>query len=69
MDHYRDVNFENILGYGKATSGGDPTKNRKHQHLIMLENEVGFRLHIQILIKDLEARNFDKIKLCWVDFD
>jgi len=30
---------------------------------------VGCRLHIQIREGDLTARDFDKIKLIWADFD
>jgi len=69
FDYYRNKNFENILGYGRGTTGSDPTENREYQHLIMLENSAECRLHIQIPIKDLKVMDFDKIKLCWVDFD
>ncbi len=69
FDEFRDGNFENALGYGRATTGDDPTPDKKHRHLIMLTNSVGCRLHIQIHEKDLKALNFDKIKLVWVDFD
>lgn len=68
-DEIREGNFENMLGYGRATSGDDPTPDKKHRHLIMLKNSVDCRLHIQIHEKDLKALKFDKIKLVWVDFD
>ena len=34
----REPNFWNALGYGRSTSGGDPTPDKKHRHLILLEN-------------------------------
>ena len=69
FDYYRDLNFDNMMGYGRSTSGGDPTKSKNDQHLILLENSSGSRLHIQIPIHDLENKRFDEIKLRWVDFD
>ncbi len=69
LEHFRQLNFENMLGYARATTGGDPTDSRHSRHLILLENEAGCRLHIQINQEDLTARRFDKIKLSWVDFD
>jgi uncharacterized protein (TIGR02996 family) len=67
--HYRVLQFHNLFGYGRATSGGDPTPDKKHRHLILLPNSSGCTLHIQIHEKDLAALKFDKIKLVWVDFD
>jgi uncharacterized protein (TIGR02996 family) len=69
LDHFRELNFNNLLGYGRATSGDDPTPSKDDRHLILLENSVGCRVHIQIHKGDLAARDFDKIKLVWVDFD
>jgi uncharacterized protein (TIGR02996 family) len=69
LDHFRTLNFENMLGYGRSTSGGDPTPSKESRHLILLENAAGCRLHIQISQADLAARHFDKITLSWVDFD
>jgi uncharacterized protein (TIGR02996 family) len=69
LDHFRTLNFENVLGYARATSGGDPTPSRQSRHLILLENAAECRLHIQISQDDLEARRFDRITLNWVDFD
>jgi uncharacterized protein (TIGR02996 family) len=66
---FRVLNFENMLGYGRGTSGGDPTPNKQSRHLILLTNNAGCRLHIQINKKHLAARRFDKITLNWVDFD
>lgn len=64
-----ELNIENMLGYGRATSGCDPTPHRQSRHLILLENPVECRLHVQIHEDDLAAANFDKITLDWVDFD
>jgi hypothetical protein len=36
---------------------------------ILLENAVGYRLHIQLSQDDLASHNFDRIALRWVDFD
>jgi uncharacterized protein (TIGR02996 family) len=69
LNHFRELNFENILGYARATSGGDPTPSRQSRHLIVLENAAGCRLHIQISQDDLADRRFDRITLSWVDFD
>jgi uncharacterized protein (TIGR02996 family) len=69
LDHFRRLNFENFLGYARSTTGGDPTPSKQSRHLILLENGVGCRLHIQLSQEDLAARNFDKITLSWVDFD
>lgn len=68
LSHFRSVNFENVLGYGRSTTGGDPTPHRDSRHLILLENAAGCRLHIQIDQDDLTACRFDKIRLQWVDF-
>ncbi len=69
LDHFRELNFENVLGYARATSGGDPTPNKQSRHLILLNNAVECRLHIQISQDDLAARNLENITLNWVDFD
>jgi uncharacterized protein (TIGR02996 family) len=69
FDHVRELNFENVLGYARSTSGGDPTPSKASRHLILLENSVGCRLHIQLSQADLAARAFDRITLNWVDFD
>jgi uncharacterized protein (TIGR02996 family) len=69
LDYFRALNFENLLGYGRSTTGGDPTPSKRSRHLIVLENAAGCRLHIQLRRDDLAARNFDKITLNWVDFD
>src|SRR5262249_42257095 len=68
LDHFRSLNFENVLGYGRSTTGGDPTPSREFRHLILLENASECQLHIQISQADLDARNFDAIQLVWVDF-
>jgi uncharacterized protein (TIGR02996 family) len=69
LGHFRTLNFENMLGYARSTSGGDPTPSKQSRHLILLANAAGCRLHIQISQDDLVARNFDRITLSWVDFD
>jgi hypothetical protein len=69
FDHFRNLNFDNILGYGRATTGGDPTPNKNIRHLILLVNSVGCRLHIQLSEDDLVTQKFDKLMLSWVDFD
>src|SRR5262249_51589831 len=69
LDHFRTLNFDNFLGYGRSTTGGDPTPSKEFRHLIVLKNEPGCQLHIQLSQADLAARNFDAIKLVWVDFD
>jgi uncharacterized protein (TIGR02996 family) len=69
LDHFRVLNFDNVLGYARATTGCDPTPSRQSRHLIVLSNAVECRLHIQIDERDLAARNFDRITLNWVDFD
>jgi hypothetical protein len=69
LNHFRRLNFENFLGYARATTGGNPTPSKRSRHLILLENAAGCRLHIQLSQDDLAARNFDKITLNWVDFD
>ncbi len=69
LDHFKRLNFENILGYGRATSGGDPTPSRESRHLILLHTACGATLHIQIGRDALAARRFDGITLAWVDHD
>lgn len=69
FEHVRTLNFHNLLGYARATTGGDPTPSKQSRHLILLENAAGCRLHIQIGRDDLAACNFEKITLNWVDFD
>jgi uncharacterized protein (TIGR02996 family) len=69
FDHYRYLNFWNVLGYARATSGSDPTPSKRSRHLILLNNAAGCRLHIQISQAHLATRKFDKITLNWVDFD
>jgi uncharacterized protein (TIGR02996 family) len=69
LERFRLQNFENMLGYARATTGGDPTPNKESRHLILLENSVDCRLHLQIPQMDLQAGNFDAVTLSWVDFD
>jgi uncharacterized protein (TIGR02996 family) len=69
LDHFRSLNFDNVLGYGRSTTGGDPTPSKEYRHLLILKNSAGCRLHIQIHKEDLAAHTFEKIKLVWVDFD
>ena len=69
LDHFRDLNFNNFLGYARATSSNDPTKNKSFQHLISLENFGEYRLHLQIKKTDLKNYNFENVILSWVDFD
>lgn len=61
--------LELILGFGSSTTGGDPTPDKDHRHLIFLRSKGTDGLHIQIHHDDLRAANFDAIKLVWVDFD
>lgn len=66
---FRRRNFANMLGYGRGTSGGDPSPSKDHRHLIVLENSGECTLHLQIPVKQLAARNFNAVELVWVDFD
>lgn len=68
-DQIHSENFDNILGYGRPTTGDDPTPHRQSRHLIILETFYECRVHIQIHEDDLRAGRFDKITLDWVDFD
>ncbi|MCA9174186.1 MAG: DUF1963 domain-containing protein [Planctomycetales bacterium] len=65
----RERNFTNMLGYGRATSGADPTPDRDSRHLIVLDNSYECRMHIQIPASELARANFDAVTLNWVDFD
>lgn len=69
LDYFRGLNFENMFGYTRSTSGGDPTENKSDIHLILLETSCETRLHIQIPENALLNSDFEKIKLSWVDFD
>ncbi|HEX8210145.1 MAG TPA: DUF1963 domain-containing protein [Longimicrobium sp.] len=69
LDHFSRLNFDNLLGYGRATSGDDPTPSKESRHLILLRNSFEVTLHIQIGRDALAARDFDAITLAWVDFD
>jgi len=69
FDYFRELNFDNFLGYGRATTGDDPTPSRDSRHLIILTNSLGCRLHLQIHQNDLAAQDFNKVTLNWVDFD
>jgi uncharacterized protein YwqG len=69
FDYCRDLNFSNVFGYGRSTTGGDPTKSKEYQNLIILETQGESRLHIQITKKDLENSLFENIELVWVDYD
>jgi|GEM_PF-1141995 len=62
-------NHDNLLGYGRATTGDDPTSSKESRHLVILQNAAECWLHIQIGRDALAARDFDRITLCWVDFD
>ena len=63
FDHFRSLNFWNMLGYARATTGDDPTPSKEYRHLILLETDDDCRLHIQISQRNLAALNFEKIKL------
>jgi uncharacterized protein YwqG len=67
--HFAEVNFYNTFGYARATTGGDPTPSKDYQHLILLENSAGCRLHIPISKQDLKDCRFENVILAWVDFD
>jgi uncharacterized protein (TIGR02996 family) len=67
--HWRGLNFHNMFGYSRSTSGGDPTPNKQSRHLIVIDNCCGCKLHIQLPLKKLLAHRFDTITLNWVDFD
>src|SRR5262249_24781523 len=41
IGHFRSLNFDNMLGYGRSTSGGDPTPSKQYRHLILLPNSQG----------------------------
>ena len=69
VDGYRDRNFDNMLGYGRETSGDEPTPSKESRHLIVLDNAAECKMHIQIPFAELSAKNFDAITLEWVDFD
>ena len=69
LDHFRERNFWNVLGYARSTSGGDPTESKDSRHLILLETSAGCRLHIHLNQADLTAGSFGAIALKWVDFD
>lgn len=69
IDAVQGRNFDNFLGYGRATTGDDPTPSRDSRHLIMLRNAFESRFHMQLLADDLAARRFDNVTLNWVDFD
>jgi uncharacterized protein (TIGR02996 family) len=69
LDHFWRLNFDNMLGYGRATSGHDPTPSKESRHLIVLRTAYGVTLHIQIARDDLAARAFDRFILVWVDVD
>ncbi len=47
--------------------GVETTDDKDQLHLITLEPSV--RFYIEIHKDDLKARNFDKVKLAWIDFD
>jgi uncharacterized protein YwqG len=68
-DYFRYRNFKNVFGYGRSTTGGDPTPSKDYQNLIILETQGETRLHIQITKQDLENSLFDKIELVWADYD
>ena len=51
------------------TPGSDPTPNKQSRHLVTLTNPGECVLHIQIAEDDLQQRNFQNIRLEWVDFD
>jgi hypothetical protein len=68
LDHFRELNFSNFLGYARATTGFDPTGTKESRHLILLKNAPGCRLHIHLNQADLTAGNFGVIALKWVDF-
>lgn len=69
LDHFLHLNFNNLLGYGRATSGHDPTPSRESRHLVVLRTAYEITLHIQIGRDALAARDFDRCTLAWVDFD
>ncbi len=69
FDHFRELNFDNILGYARSTTGGDPTPSKQSRHLIVLRNSIGCTVHLQIPADELAKHNFNAITLNWVDFD
>lgn len=58
-----------LLGYGTATTGGDPTQSCDWRQLAWLESPGGMGLHLQILESDLRNATLEATSLAWVDFD
>ncbi|MDB5391159.1 MAG: hypothetical protein JWM11_6805 [Planctomycetaceae bacterium] len=56
-----------LLGYFHGTTGGDVTPDKDWLHLLSVKPHV--RFHLQIHKDDLEARNFDNVKVIWIDYD
>lgn len=69
IDEVQGRNFDNFMGYGRATSGDDPTPSKDSRHLIALQNAFESRFHMQLLSKHLQAEDFSQATLDWVDFD
>lgn len=69
IDAVQERNFHNFLGYGRATTGDDPTPSKDSRHLLILQNAFESRFHMQLLAEHLQAVDFDQVTLNWVDFD
>lgn len=68
FEYFRRLNFNNFLGYARATGNGDRTPSKAYRHLILLKNSW-CRLHLQLRHTDLLVSDFDKVELVYVNFD
>jgi hypothetical protein len=57
-----------LLGYFQPTTGGDVTPDKATQHLGSFRLTDYLQIHLQISEADLAARNFDGVKVVWIDY-
>ncbi len=63
------VSSSDLLGYFQPTTGGDVTPDKETQHLGSFSLTDYVRIHLQISHADLAARNFDGVKVVWIDYN
>lgn len=75
QDYDSDQNYANLecsgdlLGYFCPTTGSDVTPDKETQQLGKFLVTDSLQIHLQISKADLAARNFDGVRVAWIDYN
>ncbi|MCY2967112.1 MAG: DUF1963 domain-containing protein [Planctomycetota bacterium] len=68
--NYANLEFSgDLLGYFCPTTGSDVTPDKETQQLGKFQVTDSLQIHLQISNADLAARNFDGVRVAWIDYN